>query len=421
MNKRNNNLVTPRIRRARIATFAGFMMIGAMMYIWSTGVTAFREQMGLSGSLGDVDFGMIALSIGVGAAIGCIAVGRFVDAFGARKVIYATAIAYPLSIIPMGYVSHFWFAVTFGGVLGLFRGAIDTALNSHGVQVERFYQRPIMSAFHAFYSFGGFLIGIVGSYLASNYTSSAAVPFTVLGLAMLLIGLVTGHFLLDKGEAPAQDMAVAVSDAAGPASSARNWQIILIMVGFGVLLLGSIIGEGAVSDWGQEYVRRQLGTSASEAGLAISVFIGAQCFSRVVGDRIAERIGAAQMVFCSGLVAVAGLLVTIIGGTPLAGLIGFGLYGLGLACIAPLMLSSAGRKDPAHAGRNIGIVNGIGYSGMLVGPAGIAAVVNYFGLSYLLYAPLILLSVLAIFSPLLMRAHVSSPAGSGASSSLPAH
>lgn len=420
MNKRNNSLVTPRIRRARIATFAGFMMIGAMMYIWSTGVTAFREQMGLSGSLGDVDFGMIALSIGVGAAIGCIAVGRFVDVFGARKVIYTTAAVYPLSIIPMGLVSDFWFAVAFGAVLGLFRGAIDTALNSHGVQVERFYQRPIMSAFHAFYSFGGFLIGIVGSSFASRYTDSAAVPFTVLGLAMLVIGLVLGHFLLDKGEAPAL-AAAEVNVTASHEPSGRNWQIILIMVGFGILLLGSIIGEGAVSDWGQEYVRRQLGTSASDAGLAISVFIGAQCFSRVVGDRIAERIGAPQMVFLSGLVAVAGLLVTIIGDTPKAGLVGFTLYGLGLACIAPLMLSSAGRKDPAHAGRNIGIVNGIGYSGMLVGPAGIAAVVNYFGLSYLLYAPLILLGLLAIFSPILMRAHVSSPAAGKSSPTLAAH
>ncbi|MFZ6049352.1 MFS transporter [Pseudomonas sp. CR3202] len=406
MNKRDNTLVTPRIRRARIATFAGFMMVGAMMYIWSTGVSAFREQLGLSGSLGDGHFGMIALGIGVGAAAGSFLVGRFIDVLGAKRVIYATAVIYPLSIIPLGFVTGFWFALAFGVILGLFRGAIDTALNTHGIQVERFYRRPILAAFHAFYSLGGFLVGMVGSLFAAHYTQSAAVPFTALGGAMLVIGCLVGHFMLDKHDVPELPNAVDPQSSAGASVTAGNpWQMVLLMIGFGILLLGSMVGEGAVADWGQEYARRELGTSTSLAGMAVSVFVGAECFGRLIGDRIAERLGAPQVVFGSAVLAVAGLLLTMIGGTAMSGLIGFGLFGLGLACIAPLMLSSAGRKDPANAGRNIGIVNGIGYSGMLLGPAAIAAVVNYFGLSYLLYAPLVLLTPLALFGPLLMRFH----------------
>ncbi|MCO6060455.1 MFS transporter [Pseudomonas sp. MOB-449] len=412
MNKRDNSLVTPRIRMARIATFAGFMMVGAMMYIWSTGVSAFREQMGLSGSLGDADFGLIALGIGIGAAAGSLFVGRFIDIFGSKRVIYTTAVIYPLSIIPLGFVTGFWFALVFGMILGIFRGAIDTALNTHGVQVERFYRRPIMSAFHAFYSLGGFLLGMVGSLFATRFTESAAVPFTVLGVAMLVIGCVIGHFMLNKDDVPELAEPAkphALTEAIPSAGSA--WQIILLMIGFGVLLLGSMLGESSVADWGQEYVRRELGTSISLAGIAVSVFIGAECFGRLIGDRIAERVGAPQMVFGSGILAICGLLLTMIGGTATSGLIGFGLFGLGLACIAPLMLSSAGRKDPANAGRNIGIVNGIGYSGMLLGPAAISTVVNYFGISYVLYTPLVLLVPLALFGPLLMRTQTTPDMG----------
>jgi MFS family permease len=95
------------------------MMIGAMMYIWLTGVSVFRAQLGLTGELGDANFGLIALGVGVGSATGALWVGRLLDTFGAKPVITVCALAYPLSIIPLGFVSGFWFALCFGVVLGL--------------------------------------------------------------------------------------------------------------------------------------------------------------------------------------------------------------------------------------------------------------------------------------------------------------
>lgn len=398
MNNINNNLVTPRIRRARIATFAGFMMIGAMLYIWSTGVSAFRHHMGLSGDLGDADFGLLAVGIGIGSAAGAFIVGMFLDRFGAKKVILATGIAYPLSLIPLGFTSDFSFALVFGVLLGLLRGATDTAFNTHGVQVERFYQRSIMTSFHAAYSLGGFLMGMVGSMFAVRYTESAAVPFTVLGGTIVVMGALVGYFMLDKHEVVAH-----VAEPQVGSVAKASLAVVLLMVGFGVLLLGSMVGESTVADWGQEYGRRVLGSTAASAGIAVSVFTGAQFLARLIGDRFAAWVGPARMVFISALVAIGGLAVTVVFHNHLAGLVGFALFGLGLACVAPLMLSSAGRKDPANAGRNIGIVNCIGYSGMLLGPAAIAYVVSTFGIEKLLYFPMLLLVPLAIFGPTLMR------------------
>ncbi len=401
MNKIDNSLVTPRIRRARIATFAGFMMIGAMLYIWSTGVSAFRHHMGLNGDLGDASFGMIAFGIGVGSAAGSFLVGLFLDRFGAKRVILATAIAYPLSIIPLGFTTDFNFALFFGVLLGLLRGATDTAFNTHGVQVERFYQRSIMTSFHAAYALGGFLLGMVGSLFAARFTESAAVPFAILGGLTILGGAAVGYFMLDKHEVVPHVETLAAASA-GVTKRSSN-AIILLMIGFGVLLLGSMVGEGTVADWGQEYGRRVLGATASSAGIAVSVFTGAEFLARLFGDRFAAWVGPARMVLISSVVAICGLLVTVVFHTHLAGLVGFALFGLGLACIAPLMLSSAGRKDPANAGRNIGIVNCIGYSGMLLGPAAIAYVVSTFGIDKLLYFPLLLMIPLALFGPALMR------------------
>jgi MFS family permease len=403
--------VPGRIRKARIATFLGFMMIGAMMYIWSTGVSVFRAQLGFSGELGDGDFGLIALGVGVGSAAGALWVGRLLDSFGAKPVITVCALAYPLSIIPLGFVTGFWFALSFGVALGLLRGALDTALNAHGVQVERFYRRSIMSGFHAFYSLGGFLLGMVCSWLTGLYTDSVQVPFTVLGLAMFLVGCVFSRWLLGKHDVPEPSNSDWQTGApTGEAGAGPSVKTLLVMIALGTLLLGSMMGENAIADWGQEYIRREFSTSTSTAGMAVSIFVGAAFVGRLFGDRLAAAFGNAQVVFGCGVVCVLGMILTIVGGSATTGIAGFALFGLGLSCIAPLMISAAGRRDPEYAGRNIGIVNCIGFSGMLVGPAAITVIVSNFGLSKLMFFPLVMLGLLATFGPLLMRSPKSAVA-----------
>lgn len=414
MTLQENALVTPRIVKARMATFGGFALIGAMMYIWSTSVSAFRHHLGLAGAQGDLSFGMIAFSIGVGAAVGSLAVGRFIDVLGPKRAVGTTLILYPLSIIPLGMVDDLGFAQAFGFVFGLLRGATDTALNAHGVQVERFYGRPIMAGFHAFYSLGGFLFGLLGSYFASHYTETAAVPFMLSAGGLLIASVFIFHYLLSKEELAA---APGLSDHAALETAGHEARkhggpteyIILLMVGFGLLLLGAMVGENAVADWGQEYLSRHVGTSTATAAMAISFFTGAQFLGRIVGDHLAAWMGQARLVLVCGVCAVLGLLAAIFGGSLIMGIIGFALFGLGLSCIAPMMLSSAGRRDPANAGRNIGIVNGIGFTGMLAAPALLSLIVNTFGIGKLLYIPLVLLGILAIFGPQLMQSCTCKP------------
>jgi len=391
-----------RYRKARLATFGGFTMIGGMAYIWSTGVTQFREQLGLSGSAGDLRFGMIALSSGIAAALGSFFVGFFADKYGPRKVVAVGAVLYPLLIIALGQIHGWIVAIPIVLLLGMFRGAQDTALNTHGIQVERYYHRSIMSSFHFCYSFGGFLLGMEGSWLAELYTQSATMQFTLLGLAMLVLGGGSVFWMLRQDEL--LDVSEPEAEAGeGDAASKAKATTVLLMIGFGVLLLGSMIGENVVGDWGQEYISRVTHSTAALAGVAVSVFIGAEAVGRIFGDRLAQVFGRATVVFASGILAVGGLVLMSIVNTPVAALVGLGTLGLGLSSIAPLMLSSAGRADPANAGRNIGIVNSIGYSGNLVSPATITFVVTVFGLEHLLLFPIIMLLPLALLGPVLMR------------------
>ena len=374
-----------------------------MAYIWSTSVTALREQLGLSGASGDVKFGLIALCSGIAAAIGSFVVGFFADRYGPRKVIAVGAFVYPATIIALGQAHSLAWAALLVTVFGAFRGAQDTALNTHGIQVERYYGRSIMSSFHFFYSLGGLLLGLAGSWLAGRYTDNAAIPFAILGGAMMALSAGTLGWLLRQGELlPVTPEEHQPADHQ-PLVAVGGTGIILLMIGFGLLLLGSMVGENVVGDWGQEYVRRINHASPSLAGVAVSVFVGAEMIGRVFGDRLAQFFGRPTVVMASGLLAVGGLATIILFGTASAALVGLATLGLGISSIAPLMLSSAGRADPANAGRNIGIVNAIGYSGNLVSPATITFVVGVFGLGRLMAFPLIMLLPLAVLGPMLMR------------------
>jgi MFS family permease len=86
---------------------------------------------------------------------------------------------------------------------------------------------------------------------------------------------------------------------------------------------------------------------------------------------------------------------------------GFALLGVGLAGIFPQIVSAAVRLDPARAGRTIGQIAAIAYSGLLSGPVVIGAVASGVGLRDALLLPAALAVVVAILAGTL---NASSPA-----------
>src|SRR5204862_468067 len=74
-------------------------------------------------------------------------------------------------------------------------------------------------------------------------------------------------------------------------------------------------------------------------------------------------------------------------GTSAAAIVGFALLGLGLAGIFPQIVTAAARLDPGQAGRNIGRIAAISYSGLLSGPVAIGAIASGVGLRDALLVP----------------------------------
>lgn len=395
-----SNITTKRLRRARLVTFVGFFQLGVQLFLWATSTSALRAHLGWEGAAGDLYFGALLLTLGIAAAVGAFAIGPIIDRYGVRRTVAVTLVAHPLLLIPLGYVSGLVGAVISTALLGLSRGAHDTGINAHGVEVQRHYKRSIMALFHAAYSAGGFAVGWIGSYLAQRFTESPAVGFTTFGILLALVGLLCVRWLLAPHEI-ARDEPHPAATASAP--SRRSLAMLALVVGFGFLLLTSMLSEFAIANWAAVFTERVVGTTAGMAAMAITVYTGAQFVGRLVVDKIVRRYGDTRVVTGSGLLAALGLGVVAVSENAPTAFVGFVLAGLGLACMAPLMLSAAGRLDQANAGRNIGLVELMGYSGPIIGPIVITSVVTSVSMAWMPAIPAALLLLLAAAAPFLLR------------------
>ncbi|WP_239450659.1 MFS transporter [Gordonia terrae] len=396
---------------SRIATFFGFFQLGAVILMWSTSTTSLRHNLGWQGDDGDASFGSLAFALGLGFAIGCAVSGPIIDRWGCRAVAVPALTVYPLLYVPLAVLDGMAVLLATGLMAGILRGFVDIVINVNGVELERHYRRPIISSFHAAYPAGGFVFGIIGSAFARTFTESALVPFLVMGVAMSVLGFVFGRMYLRRDEVLpdeqsdgwSADTDVAPSSEASPVARTAGFIGLSVMIGFGLLAFVSYLAENAAYDWGQEFVRRTLDTTAGAAGMAVTVFSGAQFVGRVLGDKVTERFGQKAVMAGSGIIGAAGAGCMMTAAAPAQALVGFALVGLGVSCIVPIMLSAAGRMDPRNAGRNIGLVNAVGVTGMFVGPAAITAVVDEWGISWMPILPLGLLLLIAVAGPLLIR------------------
>jgi MFS family permease len=90
---------------------------------------------------------------------------------------------------------------------------------------------------------------------------------------------------------------------------------------------------------------------------------------RLNGDRLINAIGRFRTLLAGSLCAAAGMALAIIFQPPQAALIGFMLVGLGASNLVPLLFSVVGNQTVMPPNLALAAISGIGYAGILAGPA----------------------------------------------------
>lgn len=349
------------LRSARVATFVYFILCGTTMGTWVVHIPAIEERVGIS----HATLGGLLVLLGVGAFVGMQAAGRLTDRLGARIVVPATGVLCSAALALPGLPRDPW---TLAGALlafGFCNGCLDVSMNAHAVHVEEAYGRPVMSAFHATFSVGGVLASLAGAATASAGLSPAA-GMAAMGALGIVIALVSAGALLQAAPTAANTDPEERAEQARAAERRRTSGHIWLLAALALMVM---LCEGAAGDWSALYLKDILGAPASTAAFAYGTFAATMTIGRLLADRLVARFGPMAILRYGAATAAVGITIVAVSPWIWAAFAGWALFGLGLSGCVPQLFSAAGHADPCAAGANVSRVAGLGYVGMLAGPA----------------------------------------------------
>ncbi|MBS2534995.1 MFS transporter [Catenulispora sp. NF23] len=386
------------LRAARVATFVYFVLDGTLMGMWLVQIPAIEKRVGIS----HATLGSLLVLLGVGAFFGMQLSGRLADRLGTRVVVPAAGVLCAATLVLPGLAREPWTLAGALLVFGFCNGCLDVSMNAHAVHVEKAYNRPIMSAFHATFSVGGVIAALVGAQATSAGLSPAATLAAAGGVG-IVIALVFARSLLPTATTTATATTTTTTTTAAahdPAQATdtrpttkrrpvprRIWIL-------AALAMMCMLCEGVANDWSAVEAKNILGASASTASFAYGTYAATMTIGRLLADRVSARFGSAAVLRYGAATGAVGLTIVAISPWIWSALIGWAIFGIGLSGCVPQLFSAAGHTDPA-AGTNVSRVAGLGYLGMLAGPALIGWMTRVTALGHTFLLPALLLVVAA--------------------------
>jgi predicted MFS family arabinose efflux permease len=336
--------------RARRATQAMFVICGTATSAWAPIVPFAKTRLGLD----DAALGTALLALGGGSILAMPLAGIAIHRWGSRPVMVVASLA-SCAILPwLALPGTIWLLAATLLLFGAALGALDVAMNAHGIVVQQAIGRPIMSGLHALFSVGGLAGATIMTVLLR-----AGVPLVVcasaIAVGLAVLALVEQRHLLSGQREPA-----------GATFTIVPRPIVLLL---GALCFISFLAEGAVLDWGAVFLRDVRRVDVSLAGVSYGLFSVAMAAGRFAGDRITHAFGSRRVLRFGSAVAGVGFLMTAGLPSTAGSLLGFVLIGLGASNVVPVLFSASGRVPDVPAGIALATVTTIGYAGLLLGPA----------------------------------------------------
>ena len=369
-------MTSTQLQRARIATFTFFTLNGFVLGLWVVNIPEIKDRTGTSTE----ELGYLILLFGGAALVGMQVVGRLIDRFGSGAVTVGACVALCALLVGPGLATTRWQLGLALIVLGLANGCVDVGQNSHASVVEQGYGRPIMSAFHAWFSLGGLVASIVGGVLIEHHVDlrwtlglSGAVGIVVI---VLVRSLVLQHAVPETSHA---------EDGDEPRGRAP-WSSKVVLIA--ALAFALFLSEGVAYDWSTVHLHDSLGADKATAAWAFGAFSTAMTIVRLLADRVVGRIGPAAYVQVAALIGAAALAGAALSPEPWVAIVAWAVFGIGLAGCIPQFFSAAGRIDPANAGLYMARVTSAGYVGMLAGPAIIGILTRWMPLTVAFSVPI---------------------------------
>ncbi|MEV4707156.1 MFS transporter [Actinoplanes sp. NPDC049316] len=379
------------LRRARTATSVIFAVHGAVTGTFAARVPWVADHAGI----GAGGLGIALLMPGIGALLAMPLSGRLAHRHDLRALTRTLILLWCAALILPALPTTIYLLCPLLAAYGAAAGLADVAMNAQAVVIEERYGRSVMSSFHGFWSVGG-LAGSAVAALAARAGLDARIHFLVTAAALAVVSVAASAWLLPHRPEPEVD--------APPAFALPSRAVLPI----GLVALCAVFAEGAGLDWSAVYIRDVLGGAASTAALTVSAFSISMAAARFAGDRVIHRLGPVTTVRLAGLCACLGALTVVLGRQVLVVALGFGLLGVGIAVVVPLVFATAGRIGD-HPGRSLAGVAGIAYGSGLVAPGIIGGIAHLSSLTVSFILVVALTAVMGLYARVLRPAASPAP------------
>lgn len=378
----------------RIAAKTVYFMLGVGSGTFAANIPRLKEALGLSPSM----LGLALLCCSLGGFIAMQLTAPLIRKLGVRLLLSLLAPLFPLVLIVIAVSGSFLLLAVAFGLFGAVTSIAGIAVNAQAIDIEKAYARSIMSSFHAMFSIGGLVGAGLGGVLAAQHVG--IVPsMSLVAIGLSVLGMVLIAKLFDATRYDYRDDHTVI-EAPHRHHKARWWRQVLLVGG---LIFICYLTEGAVADWTAIYLKQAHHADAFLAVFAYMVFTGCMTIGRLLGDMVIRRYGALETLMTGGGLAAIGLTLGLLSPVLTLALVGFGVAGLGVSVLVPILISMAGNIKDGDRNEAIARVSTCGSIGLMTGPALIGFVADSTTLLLALMIPVTLLIILTLTASMMRR------------------
>ena len=352
--------VAPSVRSSQLAAASLFGALGFGYGTWPSRLPAIKANLGLSTS----QVSVVLLAAAIGSILSFPVTAAALHKLGSRGASLLSGCLLAVGLVTLGLAPNWTLACIVMCVYGVIASTMDVAMNAQGVELERATGVPVMSRLHAAFSLGTFA-GAFFAFVITNFSTSVPLHFVIAALIVLAAVLLPRAGLI----ADAKPIDGGTRSFALPRGAA-----LLI----GAMAFLGMIAEGSMVDWSTLYLKERAGASQQVAPLGIASMQVAMLVTRWFGDRARVRWGARKLLFGGSLLAGLSLAAALLVGGIVPALVGFGVFGIGVATVSPCVYAAGAREG----GVALAAVMTLGSLGFLVAPMVIGVVAQATNLSW---------------------------------------
>lgn len=398
------------VRRARLAVGALFLTNGALLANLLPRYPEVKAELGLANST----YGLALAAFPTGAILAGLLAATLIRRLGSASVAALGTAATAAGLLAAAWAPGAALFALALLVAGAFDALTDVAQNAHGLRVQRHLGRSAINSFHALWSVGAVLGGVMAA-AAIALDVPLRIHLLISGLRFTVVALVARRFALPgrdtddvahaadglgatdgEGSSGAADSASAADGAGGstapatsPAPRPGRGRTAAMLGALVLIAIAGTLVEDAGNSWATLYLSRDLGAPATVAASGFIALVGAQFVGRMLADGFVDRFGQRAVARSGGALIALGMGVALALPTVPGTIAGFALAGFGSASLVPAAMQQADALPGLRPGTGLTVVSWLMRLGFLASPPLVGVVADAAGLrAGLLLVPL---------------------------------